>query len=341
MKINKITEKCSDNEHCDYNDFKRGRYFHGMLMTDRDFTEEQTYHIEKRRLHNRMLHGWGVVCGLRMTSKDNKSIIINTGLALDCNGNEIFVCQQYMLNVIDIIKKRTTSKADDKGCNDTKKPEDIKWYVTISYLEEKSDKGLVHATSTSECIEKVCDYSRIQEGYCLKLCTENCCPPAPEKGTGICDDYKNEKIDKEKLRQSFCEKLLLECPGECCNNPKVVLGSFTLKDAETIDKIDNWDCRKFVITFGLLQHWINILPGVQIPFEKIADYSFPGDACKDADKALETFCPDIVEALKGSPGKEAPSVAVEQRTQMEQPKQTKKEKSETGVKGAKGKAKGA
>ncbi|HEY9206932.1 MAG TPA: hypothetical protein VIO58_13550 [Candidatus Methanoperedens sp.] len=273
-----------------------------------------------------------------MTSKDNKSINIDTGLALDCNGNEIFVCQQYTLNVIDIIKKRTTSQTEYKGCDDPKKPEEIKWYVTISYLEEKSDRGLVHTASTSECIEKVCDYSRIQEGYCLNLCSKNCCPPSPKKGTGLCGDYEKQKINKEELRQSFCRELLLECPDKCCDNPHVVLGSFTLKDAETIDKIDNWDCRKFVITFGLLQHWINTLSEVQIPFEKIVDYSFPGDACKDADKALEIFC-SSKETIKGSPDKEAPPG--EQITQIEQPKEIKKEKNETGVKVAKGKAKGA
>ncbi len=49
---------------CDYNSYKRTRYFHGMLLTERDFQEEQIYHQEKRRLLNRMLHGWGVVCGL-------------------------------------------------------------------------------------------------------------------------------------------------------------------------------------------------------------------------------------------------------------------------------------
>ena len=41
--------------------FKRLRYFHGMLLTEDDFLEEQLYYREKLKLHNR-LHGHGGAC---------------------------------------------------------------------------------------------------------------------------------------------------------------------------------------------------------------------------------------------------------------------------------------
>jgi hypothetical protein len=44
--------------------FERLGYFYGQLLGVDDFRTEQRYFMEKRKLHNRCLHGWGVVCGL-------------------------------------------------------------------------------------------------------------------------------------------------------------------------------------------------------------------------------------------------------------------------------------
>ncbi|RIK74672.1 hypothetical protein DCC62_14805, partial [candidate division KSB1 bacterium] len=44
--------------------FERNNYFYSKLMTVRDFFAEQRYFNEKRWLMNRMISGWGVVCGL-------------------------------------------------------------------------------------------------------------------------------------------------------------------------------------------------------------------------------------------------------------------------------------
>ena len=42
---------------------ERPRYFPRQLMTPAEMILEQDYFREKLRRHNRMLHGWGVVCG--------------------------------------------------------------------------------------------------------------------------------------------------------------------------------------------------------------------------------------------------------------------------------------
>ena len=46
--------------------FTRNNYFTGKLLTERDFTAEQHYGINKLRLHHIGSHGWGVVCGLKV-----------------------------------------------------------------------------------------------------------------------------------------------------------------------------------------------------------------------------------------------------------------------------------
>src|SRR5918994_5495222 len=44
----------------------RPRFFPGQLLTDQDLNRLQQYVIDKNRLHNRYLHGWGVACGLEV-----------------------------------------------------------------------------------------------------------------------------------------------------------------------------------------------------------------------------------------------------------------------------------
>jgi len=67
---------------------QRLNFFNGRLLSVADLRLEQNYHINKRRLHNRHLHGWGVVSGLEVTTNDSK-VIVAPGLAIDCAGNEI------------------------------------------------------------------------------------------------------------------------------------------------------------------------------------------------------------------------------------------------------------
>lgn len=67
---------------------QRLNFFNGRLLSAADLSLEQNYHINKRRLHNRHLHGWGVFSGLDVAVKGNK-VVITPGVAIDCAGNEI------------------------------------------------------------------------------------------------------------------------------------------------------------------------------------------------------------------------------------------------------------
>lgn len=74
----------------------RVHYFTGRYLAARDFKDEQSYHRSHHYLHNRMLHGWGVVCGLEVVQHDQedcrgKYVRIGSGLAIDCCGREIVV----------------------------------------------------------------------------------------------------------------------------------------------------------------------------------------------------------------------------------------------------------
>ena len=72
----------------------RLRWFTGRFMTARDLTDEQEYHLDRHRLHNRLLHGWGTVCGLEVRQHDrvdcaHEWVWVQPGIAIDCRGREI------------------------------------------------------------------------------------------------------------------------------------------------------------------------------------------------------------------------------------------------------------
>lgn len=157
---------------CGVNHFKRARYFHGMLLTDRDFREEQIYHNEKRKLLNKLLHGWGVVCGLKIkpTNPVSASAIIEPGVALDCHGNEIVVCESQTVNVLDNIRSFAQNASAKEPCAEYQalpiQPQVL--YIVIRYDEKKTDPVPVYVPGGS-CEEKTCDYSRTQEGFCIEV----------------------------------------------------------------------------------------------------------------------------------------------------------------------------
>ena len=71
---------------------KRNNYFSAGVPTAEEFQTDQQYFLEKLRRHNRALHGFGVVYGLK-TRRQGTQIVVEPGLALDCGGNEIVVAE--------------------------------------------------------------------------------------------------------------------------------------------------------------------------------------------------------------------------------------------------------
>jgi len=136
---------------CIYGPFTRNNYFTGKLMVERDFTDETRFHIEKMRHHEQQLHGWGVVCGLKVKPHPNEAcrdrfVCIEPGSAVDCCGHDIIVreeeCFDFLASPeIQALKKQGDTQEhklqicvrfrecptedipvlyDDCGCDDTK-----------------------------------------------------------------------------------------------------------------------------------------------------------------------------------------------------------------------------
>ena len=86
------------------NPVQRLRYFDGEYLRSYDFTDEQTYHMEMRRLMNLKLHLHGIIYGLEIV-QDQDSVpssgiyffSVAPGMAIDQTGREIVVPAPYSL----------------------------------------------------------------------------------------------------------------------------------------------------------------------------------------------------------------------------------------------------
>jgi hypothetical protein len=102
MKTNNNTKATNNCLPCNIPPLCRNHYFTGKLLTERDFTAEQKYMADKLRLHHVALHGWGIVCGLKVMPHPYcpaLRIVVEPGLAVDGCGREVRVPERVELTL--------------------------------------------------------------------------------------------------------------------------------------------------------------------------------------------------------------------------------------------------
>lgn len=83
---------------CDPATLTRPNFFEGQILGAEDLQAEQQYHRQKQRIHNRSLHGFGIVSGLEVGIEENY-ICISPGYALDSKGEEIVLCSRVTIQL--------------------------------------------------------------------------------------------------------------------------------------------------------------------------------------------------------------------------------------------------
>ena len=105
--------------------FKRINFFKGFLTTEKDWNDAERYHIDKRRLHNRMMHSPGIVQGfagdLRVTARarGDLSVEVQPGYAIDGLGNDLMIHDATIRNI---------------SLEEFKLPQTV--YIVLRYYEE-------------------------------------------------------------------------------------------------------------------------------------------------------------------------------------------------------------
>src|SRR5712691_2285270 len=108
--------------------FKRINFFKGFLTTEKDWNDAERYHIDKRRLHNRMLHSAGVVGAyagdLRVNARarGDLSVEVQPGYAIDGQGNDLMIFDATIRNI---------------NLEEFRLPQTI--YIVLRYYEELTD----------------------------------------------------------------------------------------------------------------------------------------------------------------------------------------------------------
>ena len=73
---------------------KRVHYSQGQVLGVDEFVQEEFYFLEGARRHHRTLHGYGTVCGLRVSASDKDGgveVRVEPGHAIDTHGRELHV----------------------------------------------------------------------------------------------------------------------------------------------------------------------------------------------------------------------------------------------------------
>jgi hypothetical protein len=108
--------------------FKRINFFKGFLTTEKDWNDAERYHIDKRRLHNRLLHSPGIIYGYSGDMKVNArargdlSVEVQPGYAIDGQGNDLMIFDATIRNI---------------NLEEFRLPQTI--YIVLRYYEELTD----------------------------------------------------------------------------------------------------------------------------------------------------------------------------------------------------------
>lgn len=136
----------------------RPRFFAGQLLTDDTFNSLDRYIIEKNKLHNRYLHGWGVVCGLEVVCGPCNEVTVRPGYALSPCGEDVIVCNNVAVNICELINKCKGKTADwecepfPAGSNADCRDQEEDWVLTVRY-DERGSRGItaLKASSGASC----------------------------------------------------------------------------------------------------------------------------------------------------------------------------------------------
>jgi len=231
---------------CDDVGMERPRFFPRQLITDDDLNLAVEHLRNRLRRHNRLMHGWGVVCGAKVcqvvkadgTGMEPWKVRVTPGYILGPYGDEILIdCER----TVDL---RTTGVSGVTGepCVDVPDP----WcsdvfarcdqtgprYVAVKFKETMSRPVRVQPVGCG-CDDTQCDYSRPRDGYEIGILNSR-----PES-CGAIPPGKDELF----------EGVLPLCPP-CPADPWVVLAVIEVDADGSIKAIDNCSCRRIVASFA-------------------------------------------------------------------------------------------
>jgi hypothetical protein len=149
---------------------KRVNYPFGLVLGVDEFLQEQTHFLEKHRRHNRMLHGFGTVAGLKVTvpaSVNPPEIRVANGFAVSRGGYDICVPNVMCAKVNDWLKANADALQDRFGSF----PATVGVSVVLCYRECATDIVPIPG-EPCRLDEDAMAPSRLADSFELQLCID-------------------------------------------------------------------------------------------------------------------------------------------------------------------------
>jgi len=196
------------------------RYYPRQLLTADDMRAADEVFREKLRRHNRMLHGWGVTCGCKVESANDKLLVkVGKGYVITPRGDEIcipeditFDLSQGSYKAFDPCARPTPCSPATSVAASTEKTV----YLAVCYSECNTRPVRIHPAGCGcGCDDSACEYSRVRESYELVLLDPDNLPKSYEQANSVDDSWMTN------------HPLIPPCPS-CSDDCCVVLAEITI-----------------------------------------------------------------------------------------------------------------
>lgn len=199
----------------------RNRYFYGKLLDVYHLDLEQKYFSSKRSLINRLVTGYGVICGLNvMPAEEGNAVMVQPGVALDKWGREIIVSEPSKpISIPSVPAPPENSKQHEQTKPDSCDDDDAWVHIVLCYHECLTDPVPTQADDCSG--EQRCAPGAIRERY--EIAIEPGKAPAIHLRCAIPDLVSGDKIDYDVLARHISQP----CRG-CTDDPCITLANVRL-----------------------------------------------------------------------------------------------------------------
>jgi hypothetical protein len=225
---------------------ERPRYYARQLITPAELNLEATYFVERLRRHNRLLHGWGVVCGALVcrvpnadgTGAEPWKVKLTCGHILDPFGNEIAIVLERTFDLraggVTVALDDPPGELTDPWCSDVwTEPEGNEGWVAVRYHQSMARPVRVQPAGCG-CDDTTCEYSRWCDGYEVRLLDH--CPTSYTETPPLLEDL-------------VAPRPIPECPPYP-TDPWVVLAHVEFDVDGNITAVDNCGCRRMVVSLA-------------------------------------------------------------------------------------------
>jgi hypothetical protein len=158
---------------CGFFATERNRYFTGKFMAPRDFEADQLYFVSHERLHNRLLHGWGIVCGLRVVEHPNEDcrdrwVVVKSGVAIDCCGRVLVLRKDKAFELP--LPRPSDDTGEQTAQTSEQEPATGPFLVCLRYREEQIEY-VPALYAEAGCDPKRHEANRIRECAVVEVCS--------------------------------------------------------------------------------------------------------------------------------------------------------------------------